>query len=137
MGMFKGIESAVVQEGGVYLEPGEYLLRVAACKEGTSRKGDEFFVAEFEVVESTNDLRPVGSRVSWMTMRRFDSFLSNVKGFVCAVAKEEADTIDEEAADLVVGDSQPLVGEEVRAQATEIETRTGRPFTRVRFFAAL
>lgn len=136
MSVFAGVEKATVNNGGVYLLAGSYELSINATKLGTTRQGDKFFVAEMTILSSTNPERPAGSKVSWMTMRRFDSFLSNVKGFVCAAMNVPEQEINEEVCNMVVGEDQPLVGQKLQAQAIDTVTKKGAPFTKTQFFAA-
>ena len=131
MGMFDGIEGASSSKGGVYLLPGNYLLAVQAAKIGSSRNKGDFFVVEFEIVSSDNPERPVGSRVSWMTMKNNDAFLGNVKGFAQAALDMAEDDITAEDIEAMIDDEQPLVGVQVKAQATNIVTRAGKDFTKV------
>lgn len=136
MGIFSGIEDATVMQGGVYLLPGKYTLRIEACKIGKSRKGEEFFVAEFTILSSSNAQRPVGSRCSWMVMRRFDSFLANVKGFIAAALSCTEDEVTSQVSEGIVGPEQPLTGSLIEAQAVEIMTKKNLPFTKTQFFSA-
>ena len=137
MSLFKGIAKAKATQGGVYIVPGNYLFEIQACKEGRTRKGDGFFVAELKVIETDNSDRPVGSICSWMAMDAHDSFLNNVKAFVCGVTgSEDNEEIDEETLDTIVGEKQPLAGTQVKCQATNVKTRAGGDFTRCNWFAA-
>jgi len=136
MGSFKGIESAKVQQGGVYLLQGTYDLLIGSAKVGKSRKGEEFFAVDFEIEQSTHPDRPAGSQVSWMTMRRFDGYLPAVKGFLLAAMDAQEGDVTEEVCDTAVGVDQPLAGQRVKAQVIDIVTRAGKPFTKVQFFAS-
>lgn len=129
--------------GGVYLKaPGIYTLRVAKVKVDEARAGFPYFLAEFDIVESSHADLPQGTRVSWMaTMKNAtfkDTFRANVKGFVLAVIQGgqpgfRSEQINDQVIAAVTSEQQPLTGMLVRAQASDITTRAGTPFTKVLF----
>lgn len=82
----KGLKDAKASKRGVYLDEGTYLLKVKNTLWVTPFDGPEAFVAEFEVVESTNkEKHPIGSERSWYRGMRFkDSALGEVKSFTYA-----------------------------------------------------
>lgn len=129
--------------GGVYLKaPGIYVLRVAKVKVDEARAGFPYFLAEFDIVESSHPELLQGTRASWMaTMKNAtykDTFLANVKGFLLAVLQGSqpgfrSEQINDQVIMAVTGEQQPLTGMLVRAQATDISTKAGNPFTKVLF----
>ena len=136
MSSFSGIEDAKVQQGGVYLLQGTYDLIINSVKVGRSRKGEEFFAVDFEIETSSNPERTPGSTVSWMTMRRFDGYLPAVKGFILAAMDAADGDVTAAVCDAAVSVDQPLAGQRVKAQAVDIITRAGKPFTKIQFFAS-
>jgi hypothetical protein len=137
MGMFGKITEVRVNNGGIYFQPGAYLLEVLAIKVGKTREGDRpFFVAEFKILESDNPERRPNTTMSWMVM--LDKFqetgLSNIKGFACALLDIEEDQVDEAGIEQMVSEANPCKGLQVRATASNIKTRgKGTDFTKVIF----
>lgn len=135
MGLFSKITEVRVNNGGVYFLPGTYAVEVLAVKTGKTREGDRpFFVAEFKILESDNPERRVGTSVSWMVMldKYIETGLSNIKGFACALFGMAEDQIDEAGIEAMVSDENPCKGMRVRAEATNIKTRSkGTDFTKV------
>lgn len=133
MGRFSGIESASSSEGGVYLLPGAYRLKVDAIKTGTSRKKRDFFVAEFSILESNNPERPAGTKASWMVMLDLDTALGNIKDFLETLSGGD---VDEEGVELAVSAANPFAGLEIKASAANVKTKKGTDFTKVQWEAA-
>lgn len=129
--------------GGVYLKaPGLYVLRIAKVKVDEARAGFPYFLAEFDIVESSHPDLPKETRASWMaTMKNAtfrDTFRANVKGFVLATLQGQqpgfrGDQVNDQVIAAVTGEQQPLTGMLVRAQASDISTKAGNPFTKVLF----
>ena len=129
--------------GGVYFQaPGIYVASIAKIKVDQARAGFPYFLVEFDLVESSHPQLAVGARVSWMaTLKNAthkDTFRSNVKGFVLAALQAQRPaTTSQEITDAVIaavtGEQQPLTGIRIRAQAANITTREGKPFTKVTF----
>jgi len=134
MGLFTGIEKANPSEGGVYIVPGNYTVEVQKVKTGKTRANRNFFVVECKVLESDVALRPRGIDVSWMVMLDQDSALGNIKQFCATATGSEMEDIDEAGVEAVVGDDNPLKGTKLQIQATNIVTKAGRDFTKVRWF---
>ena len=153
MGIFAGVEKAEVYGGGQKIRPGLHRLKISEVliHNSQKRRGTQFFIVEFEVVESmggrpvsvvsdegtTSTLHSPGDRVSWLQDMSQTPALSNVKGFALALAPDaKNEDITEESLDMLVSSSQPAVGIEVMADATVLETQsTGRDFTRIRWAA--
>jgi len=138
MGVFSGIKEAQVNKGGVYLNKGNYLLEVEAVKLIQSRKKDDLFVVETKVIECDGDeANPEGTSASWIAnLTKHDAAMGNVKMFLQAVDPDLDDSSLEAAADMAVGDDNPLKGETVKCQVSMIETRAGNPFSLHKWFHA-
>ena len=81
--VFGGIAEAKTSKGGVYPIPGNYLCQIEAVKMVTSRARENLFCVEFYILESDEETRPVGSRMSWMAnLTRHDAALGNIKSFL-------------------------------------------------------
>jgi hypothetical protein len=134
MGIYGEIAGAKYSEGGIYVLPGIYRFKVLACKHITTRTRKEAFVVELEVLESNNTERIVGSLCSWMVTLDKEPALGNIKQFICTVAKCPEDAVNEQAVLIIVDEKRnPFKGKTVRAVATNITTKAGRDFTKVKW----
>lgn len=136
MGLFSKIKDAKSNGGGIYFEPGTYLVECVAVKTGKTREGDRpFFVAEFTILESSNPARPVGTSVSWMVMldKYLETALGNVKQCVAALFNVPENDVDEAGVEAAIGPDNPAKGAKVKAVASTIKTKKGDPFTKVIF----
>lgn len=133
MGRFSNIGSAKSSQGGVYFLPGAYALECKANKSGKTREGREFFVAEFEILESTNPERAVGTQVSFMVMldKNQDTALGNIKGYLAALCGIPEQDVDEAGVEAMVSAANPGMGMKVKALASNIKTRAGKDFTKI------
>lgn len=131
--MFAGIESARMSTGGVYPLNGAYLLEINAVKSGQTRKKIDFFVAEFKILESDNPRRAKGTEMSWMCTMDKEPALGNIKAFVAASTGCSSDDVDEAGVLAIVSAENPLKGTKIRLMATEVTTKSGKPFTRCTF----
>lgn len=137
MGVFGGIKESKYSEGGVYVLPGVYKVAVTACKHIKTRKGQEAFVVEMLVQESNNPERMPGSSMSWMVTMDKEPALGNIKQFLKTILEAEEDQIDESVVLYAVDEKEnPLAGKEVRISATNITTKSNRPFTKCKFMPA-
>lgn len=147
MGMFSKMKDASESAGGLYLQPGNYLVEIKAVKEQSSSVGSQvFYIVEMQILESDNDdLRP-GMEPAWlvdMTMKYENLALGNVKNFLraaygtMALAEGEepptADDIGEDEAELSM--TGILEGVKVYAKAFNIVTKAGNDFTKVTWAA--
>ena len=133
MGLFGKITEAKSNQGGVYFEPGLYVVECKAVKTGQTRDNRPFFVAEFVIKESTNPLRVVGSSVSWMVMMNanIETALGNIKGFAAAIFDIPEHTVDEAGVEAMIAADNPCNGMLVRAEAVMIKTKKGEDFTKL------
>ncbi len=139
MGMFSGIGEAKVYSSGNYIRAGQHLFKVEELKAFESRKKDDMYVAELEVVESEGGINlesedvpahKPGEKVSWMAnLTQHDAAIGNVKGFLAALADAEIEEITEEVAEASVNPKQPFKGWYIMCQAKVILTKAGKPFT--------
>lgn len=141
-----GFNTSEAGGGGIYFKsPGLYLCSIAKVKVDRAQAGFPYFLMEFECIESSHpDIRN-GMRVSWMATLKNDTFKatfwSNVKQAVLAAVQGQNPTatsaqITDAVIASVCSEQQPLTGIRVRAQASDIRTRTGQPFTKVVFSPA-
>lgn len=141
-----GFNNADAGGGGIYFKaPALYLCSIQKVKVDRAQAGFPYFLMEFECIESSHpDIRQ-GMRVSWMATLKNDTFKAtfwaNVKGAVLAAVQGRnpgatANDITDAVLAQVCGEEQPLTGMRVRAQASDIRTRTGNPFTKVVFAPA-
>lgn len=135
MGMFSGISEAKYSEGGNYIKPGVFRLKVSKCIGKKLRTNKQAFIVEFNVIESDNAEHRVGSEVTWMVTMDKEPALGNIRQFIAAVMEVDIEEVNEEVAELVVGEDNPLASKIVRASAVNITTKAGKPFTKVKFLS--
>lgn len=136
MGLFSGIEDAKVGGGGVYFLEGLYRCEIVKVFAMKSRKNEDLFIVECKVITSNNAKRKEGSACSWVVNMKHDAALGNIKGFIAAangIDPTDTGTVDaevnEEAVETACSDANPLAGQLVDLEATEILTRAKTPFT--------
>jgi hypothetical protein len=100
-GRFAGLADVQVNKGGIYFEPGNYVVRLGKIDYKTTRKGPTFIV-ETEVVESDCATRGPGSKPSYVLTRdqEFPHYqLADMKAFAAAVLSiDDPDTYVEPVA---------------------------------------
>lgn len=134
---FKGMkEASATGGGGVYFLPGVYKVRVKKVHMLQSRKKDDLYIVEADILESNNSDRPPGSFASWLVNMKHDAALGNIKGFLAAcngidAADQEKidEEIDDDVADYSISEDNPLAGTEVELICTNIKTKAGGDFT--------
>jgi len=130
-----------VQGGGVYFKaPGLYVPRLVKIKVDMSRAGFPYFLAEFDLVESSHPELPPGTRVTHInTLKNAtykDTFRAGVKSLVLALLQGQhpetkADQINDAVITAISSEQQPLTGFLLRAQASMIKTKAGNDFTKM------
>lgn len=142
MGIFSGTKQAKMSGGsGVYFEPGAYLVEAVCNKTIKSRKGDNFFVAEFIILESTVADRPVGTSVTWMCAidpddaEKYPMQMGNIVQYAAALTGVSTDDVTEKDLEDLCASENPGAGLKVRANATTIMigAKKNQPFTKVIF----
>lgn len=137
MGLFTGMNEAVVGAGGIYFLEGGYTVEILKAFTMRSRKKEDLFIVECKILESTNEKRPAGGKASWCVKLSQDAALGNIKGFIAAangIDPNDDDRVNEEvtedAVEFAVSNDNPLAGVTVDLTCTEITTRAGNPFTK-------
>ena len=97
MGIFSGIESARIGEGGNYLKPGDYDLEVTKVTVGRTRKGVDFFAVQCRVIGASPDTHQIGEIVDWFNGKDKDAFLPNIKEWARAVLQNTSEELVEES----------------------------------------
>ena len=142
MSMYSGIQEVKQprrsQEETKWIQPGKFELEVTRVADGKADQGvgSPFFVVEFEVLESSNPEISKGDTVSWMTMRKkFEKyFLADVSNFIAAATNSHPHEVTPEVVEECTGDSQPLVGVVLSANAYNKQSQnTGKDFTVVNY----
>jgi len=120
--------------GGVYPQPGVYpLLYIDVLKMIRSRKGEDVFIAEFDVLESEVPSRLKGTRMSWAVNFRHDASPGNVKAFLAAVMNVPQNEVDGKGSQYACSADNPCHGRLVRLEATQTKTKAGTDFTLCNF----
>jgi hypothetical protein len=126
----KRVAAAKPSSGGVYWEPGKYLVQIDVVKVHEGRKGADFFVVEGDNLESSNPERPAGARCSWVFNTAQDAAPGNIKSFVAAALSCPADDVDDDVIEEVLSAENPLNGKIVRLQVVLTETKSGGEFSK-------
>ncbi len=145
MSVFSGIASTSPTRSGRYIQPGQHVLTVREIKlfESSQKQGRFFFCVEADVdsyvpAPDAEASYAAGSVVSWLVDMDQPSSLSNVKGFAMALLPDvPEENIDESAMESLVSADQPARGITVSADAVQITTRRGTPFTKVNWSATV
>lgn len=140
---FKGFDEAKVSQRNPNFPAGEnFLVEVEACKLVTNHQGQDFFVIEAEVLESsTNAMKPgtVGAQVIGIPGKYRMGF-SNVKAFLAAangIDPSNNDAVEAalggeqgmQVAAFAVSDDNPLAGVKLRLRTSLTQTKAGNDFT--------
>ena len=139
MNPFAGLNDVSENQGGLYFDPGEYLVEVLGIKliDSQQHRGDQLYIVECGVLEgTTRDGTAVrGGTRSWIVNMRWPSALSSIRHFLAsALGCEFADVTDEVAAGSIAAD-QPLTGTRLRVEAYHVTTRAGGTFTKMKWRA--
>jgi hypothetical protein len=136
MGLFDGIENAPMGGNFVYFLPGKYRVKVIKCFTMRSRKRDDLFIVECEILASDCPDRKPGMQASWCVNFKHDAALGNIKQFIAACNSiDPADEVtvnaevSEEVCDYTVSDDNPLAGIEVNLTAVNTKTKEKKDFT--------
>ncbi len=132
---YDGIENAQVGRSGVYLGEGQHTLEVMEIKDGTTRKGIGYFVAEFRVLKST--LHPEGSTCSWFVSMDKDAALGNIKAFTAALTGSTLEEVKGDVVEYIAGAKNPMKGKKISADAAVLPTKKGGKYTRVNWISEL
>jgi hypothetical protein len=133
---FAGIEKTRIYQNAPYLTPGQYELTIRSMSlvDSKKKRGQQFFVVEFDVISTTAEDFKAGDLVSWLVdMDHGETSLSNCKAFASAVLDCEEEKIDEATMLKLVGPDQPAAGVRIKANAFNIKTKSGADFTKVRW----
>lgn len=150
---FRGMADAKSMGGGQYFKgEGKFKVRTKRMFANNGHKG-RFFVAEFDVLESTSDEDPVGVTRSWVAPlegERAKYSFGDIKNLVFAITGQHPQDVGEpsenpklhqEATQLVMAACDPeyakkhkidqtaLIGEEIELETTAKETKKGGMFT--------
>jgi hypothetical protein len=120
--VFSKIANSETKEGGVYILPGIYpVLMVDVIKVIKTRKGDDMFIAELEIIQSQVEDRPAGTKVSLTHNLRHDVSPQLVKTFFAKMMGVTDEEIDAEGLKFACSEKQPCKGRLVRLEATRKE----------------
>lgn len=139
MGVFSGIENAKSSEGGSYLTPGTYDVEVVRLTTGKTRKGVDFFAADFKILGSNNPDHRIGEIVNYFVGFDKEPSLGNVKAFAVACLSSEGAvdpaTISEAVMEsLVDKGGEAVVGTQLKVQVSLVDTRGGGKYSKHLWF---
>ena len=145
MGFFADIKGQRSTQGGHYFLPdAHYIIEIQRCKMGKTRKSIDFFVVEGLILETDSDKMKVGAPAEMMVTLDKDPAMGNIADFMrCGLwvqgrdagvpslpEKAEDVEMDEDTADDIIGEENPLAGVVVGVFAYNKDTQKGNPFTR-------
>jgi hypothetical protein len=131
---FDRVEDSEGRTGGIYPQPGIYqVLYVDVIKMIRSRKGEDVFIAEFDILQSDVPERKAGTRMSWAVNFRHDASPGNVKAFLAAVMNVQQTEVDAKGAQYACSEKNPCHGRLVRLEAVMTKTKSGNDFTLCNF----
>jgi len=151
MGLFKGkgIKGKKASEGGTWILPGNYRVKIKRCLAHRSQKNKAqvFFIANLGIEESDNEERKVGTEMSFSadvtTPEYVDVSLGNINALLYAAFSSMAlskgeeppgeDDIDDDMADWSISEENPLMGVELDLYAYTIKTKAGNDFTKCKW----
>jgi hypothetical protein len=146
MGIFSGIETARIGEGGNYLKPGDYDLEVVKVTVGRTRKGVDFFAVSLKVCGASPDTHQIGEMVDWFNGKDKDAFLPNIKEWARAVLQststetvEDADITEEVMNALSADGGEACAGARLRCKvvAKPIKSKPGQFYSRHYWYPAI
>lgn len=121
-------------EGGVYFQPGTYIVRVDRFFRHTNRQQIPGAIAEMTILHSTNHAaHPPGSAVSWMQRNNKDGWQGRVRKFVAEVQGVAYDDVKKDVLYAASGSVNPLGGKVVMVEAYNTTTRKNTPIVGVSF----
>lgn len=133
MGRFSGVDKASWNPGGVYFEPGQFLVRIDAVKCIESRKKEEMTIVETTILESDCAKLKRGTSCAWINMASWDTYLGNLKHFASVAGECEMDEVDEAALEMMVSEDNPYGGTLLCVKAFTVPKKNGDPFTKCVF----
>jgi hypothetical protein len=136
--VYSKIKKSSVSNGGVYFQPGVYLVEIKKAFFKESRKAAVLLIVECSILESDCAERPAGSDVTWTCNMSLDSGPGNCKAFIAATAgipsddtKRIDDEVTDEVMDSLFGEDNMLGGMRMKVQATDVDTKAGGKFTKL------
>lgn len=149
MGVFSNIKDAKGSRGGLYIQPGNYVVQILRCQMRKNYAKKNCFIAELLVIKSDNEDLKAGSEPSFVINLDSDYpdlALGDVADFMRAGLASLADMheeprpddldeveVDEEVADTIAGEDNLLAGTYLTAKAHNRITREGNDFTRIKW----
>jgi hypothetical protein len=145
---FAAVGVASIIRRNDYINPGCYALRIVQVKYITGRNGDHVVVEADVITSSYEDAKPEthgcnreGSRLSAF-IKKNDNFDGNMKELMIALIGYDAngacraddDLVTQEECEAAISDAQPYAGAVVYAEAKQITTKAGNPYTRVNWW---
>jgi hypothetical protein len=139
MGVFSGIENAKSTEGGNYLSAGVHDVEIVRLSTGKTRKGVDFFAADFKILGTNSPNHRIGDIANWFVGFDKEPSLGNVKAFAVACLSSEGAvdpaTITEKVMEsLVDKGGEAVVGTQLKVQVSLVDTRGGGKYSKHLWF---
>ncbi len=155
--MFEGMTNAPIFGRGTYMGPGTFRVAIKKAFYKRSYKGLDLFICEFEILETNNEMHPVGSSGSWTPKIALPNTFGDIKSLIFSALGQDGRTVKdndshifvtrlaralcgsetakqelaETLAGLEVESAEALVlGKEVGLVTEQVKTKEQRDFTR-------
>jgi hypothetical protein len=137
---YSGVDSAPELKQKNWIQPGVYVVKVAAFRAATrEHDGKKFQVIEMDIVETLKkrgeESHAPGERVTHMMNMAHKKTDSRIKQFLGAVSGVEQTAITSAKCIEIAQNNELIAGLELIAQAYEVTTNSGNPFTVVDYQA--
>lgn len=141
MGIFAKIDEAKATSGGNYMKPGVHDVEVVRLTVGKTRKGVDFFAADFRILGTNCPDHRIGEITNWFVGMDKDAALGNINAFAVACLSSEGAVdpsgITEAVMEgLVEKGGEAVAGTRLKVQVTPVSTQSGGTFSKHLWFAA-
>lgn len=143
MGRFKGMSGVKTSRGGSYFQEGDHLVEVLAVKMIETRAGDDCFIVEGRVLESTSMTEGVvAAWVNTIQKRYLETIFGNIKAFAAeflgiddpdSYEPDDGTDVDDfwdESLEYMCSEEQPLKGAQIRLSCAMVKTKNNTDFTK-------
>lgn len=116
---------------GDWFLPGQFKVKCAAIKyQDENHEGDEFYIAEFDVLTSNVPEIAVGARRSWVVNMTKPSAKGNIREFCAETFKRPLNEMTDEACAKSLSDDQPFTGGIYNLTCLPVPTAKGGTYTK-------
>ena len=136
-GVFSGVGQAKPPMQATYCSVGQYLAQIVKAHVKQNRKREPGAIVEMRICRVLDDAQgrghQVGDEVTWYCKVSNEYFLGEARMLVANSIGAPFQSIDEATCDRVFSDENPLAGCFVEWKGTEVNTKAGGLFTKIKF----